>query len=169
MRAVADTYYSIERGRRLNWRRLGILAAVALFALVWARPMMEPLIRGWYTACEVQKQREEQAALEEQLQRLKAKRDFILTDEGKNVEARRQFDVGPPGEVRIEVKVRSLQPQPTPASLGERFMAGLNRVGGAALNGLQSLWDIFHYWWHLELRPPDRQAPAPTEEATASP
>lgn len=133
--------------------------------------MLEPLIRGWFNSCQVLDRRAEIEALRQQREHLAGKLAYVQTEEGKDVEAKRQFGVGPPEEVRIVVRPRGdASDDAIPRSLGERLTVGMNRVGGAWVGAVRRVRDVVKYWSGLDPAAPAGDLPSvaePLDEAAA--
>jgi len=160
---VADTHNGPSTPKCLHRWRTVIVALVAVVVASWGGRMAEPLARGWYNSCQVLDTRAEIDALDKQRQDLEEDLDYARSDEGMDVEARRQFGVSPPDDVRIVVRVKSGEGERRqPVSLGDRVRGAVSRVGGACAAAVRHTRDVIKYWWGLD--PVGPVGNAPTED-----
>ena len=139
----------------LNRKRLLYTAALAVLVVAWGGRMAEPLIRGWFNSCQVLDQRAERDRRDRQIEDLNEELIYAQTVEGLDVEAKRQFGVGPPQDVLIEVRVKGAEvAKGGPTSLGDRARGCLNRVGGVCAGAVRRVRTVVKYWSGLDALPP---------------
>ncbi len=143
--------------RRLLW-----LLLMGLAIVVWVEGMAPPLIDGYGNSSEVLDKRARVAALDRQVSDLRDEVAYAGTVEGRDVEAKRQFGVGPSEDVLINVHVAAAADQEAqPVGLGDR-------AGSAIQRGLQTVRSSVNRWVELGSYWAGRR-PLPPPPGTAKP
>jgi len=128
-------------------RRIVYLVIVGLLLAASGQRLMQPLVRGWYSSVEVlrlQKQIEQTRAETRLLNQQVA---ALETPEGKDVEAKRQLLLGPPGEILIVVHPEKQARQvEAPVGIGARMQRWLTTAGGRALDSVRFAVQVLTYW-----------------------
>lgn len=129
------------RARRLAW-----LVVIGFMLIAWGPRTAMMLERGWSSsalALERQQQIDESARRIEILQREVA---YAHTAEGKDVEAKRRFGVGPQDEIWITVEAEvAREKPPLPRSVADRVESWLTDGGGRVIDRIREVGTVLSY------------------------
>lgn len=128
-------------------RRLLILFLIGVALLLWGQRSFKMLARGWSTSVRVLQCERELELRRQRVELLKKQVAYAATEEGRDLEAKRQFGVGPRDEIWITVEVQEPPPSsPPPRSISERVETWLSSVGSAITNRVRFVVTVFSYW-----------------------
>lgn len=131
--------------RRFVSRRVLALIA-ALVALSWVPKGIYVVASSWSASAQVLEREQQIRESRERLAALQRQVDFADTDEGRDVEAKRQFGVGSPDEIWVTVDAQPAQPgPPPPQGVGDRVYGWLSTVGERCLDGARHTVRIARY------------------------
>jgi len=140
-------------------RRLVLIVIVGVLMTASAQRLVQPLVRGWYSSVEVLRLQEQIEQTREEIRLLDQQVAALDTTEGKDVEAKRQLILGPPGEIWIVVHPEK-QPKEVdaPVGIGARTQRWLTDAGGRALDNMRFGLRVLTYWG---LGDTDEELPGP--------
>ncbi|MFO8080409.1 MAG: hypothetical protein R6V07_08895 [Armatimonadota bacterium] len=146
---MASTNQDTQRSsdsRRAQRKRLAWLVVVAFALVAWGPRTAMMLEKGWsssYAALERQQQIDEADRRIEALQREVA---YARTSEGKDVEAKRRFGVGPRDEIWITVEAQPApERRPQPQSVADRLNVWLTDAGSRFVGHLRAVGATVSY------------------------
>lgn len=133
--------------RRSQQRRLVLLLAAAFALLAWGPRAVNMLERGWSSSCLALERQKQIDAAEQRIDALQREVAYARTSEGKDVEAKRRFGVGPRDEIWITVEAeKAPEERPQPQSIADRVDAWLANAGSAFVDRIRRLGAIVSYW-----------------------
>ncbi|MGC9319777.1 MAG: hypothetical protein ACP5KN_17220 [Armatimonadota bacterium] len=140
-----------QRARRRRW----VLLVVLGFTIIaWGPRTVELIVSSWSTASQVMEQERELEATRARQRALRRELAYARTTEGRDVEAKRQFGVGPPDEIWITVEAEEPKPQPTgPLTVGQRVHGWLADAGSQFLDHCRYTMSALRYWVGLDPAP----------------
>jgi hypothetical protein len=127
-------------------RRLTLFAIAALVIAGWGPKAAIVLVDGWVKPVQVKKREREIKAARQNVDALKRELDYLRTPEGKDVEAKRQFGVGPKDEIWITVEAQCLEPvESGPGSIAEQINGWLSNVGDRSIDRVRETGEVVRY------------------------
>ncbi len=152
-------------------RRWLVIGALTFATIAWGPRAAMVLIRGWSASAQVLRCRDEVAIRRERVEMLERRVRYAQTDEGLDVEAKRQFGVGPPGEIWITVEAEPPRPQaPPPQAIADRVTAWLSDTGARCVDRVRGGVGVLRYWIGLDrVSEPPPRAPDVSTEAGPEP
>lgn len=131
--------------RHFNSRRV-LLFIGALIILSQLPNGVRVIVSGWRASSQVLECKQIIADTRARVAPLQRQVDFAETDEGRDLEAKRQFGVGNPGEVWITVDARPPAPAPPPPQgIGDRLQGWLTTVGDRCLERVRHTIRVARY------------------------
>jgi len=163
-----EQWWQRRRALRRRWLLIG---ALAFTAIAWGPRSIMVLVRGWCTSTQVLERRDEVALRRDRVDVLERQVKYARTDEGLDLEAKRQFGVGPPGEIWITVEAEEPRAQALPPqAIGDRVSAWLGDTGARWVDDVRSIVAVLRYWVGLDqVSEPPPRAPDATAEVAREP
>lgn len=132
--------------RRHQQRRLILLLAAAFALIAWGSRTISMVEKGWYASRETLKRQQQIEAANRRIDALQREVAYARTVEGKDVEAKRRFGVGPPEEIWITVEAeRAPNERPRPQSIADRVNGWLTDAGSSFLDRVRGCAAIISY------------------------
>lgn len=124
-----------------------VLAAIAvLVALSWIPKGIGVIASSWAASAAVLEREQAIAESRERLAALQRQADYADTDEGRDLEAKRQFGVGSPDEIWVTVDALPARPgPPPPQGVGDRVQGWLSTVGDRCLERVRHTIRVARY------------------------
>lgn len=133
--------------RRALRRRWLLIGALTFTAIAWGPRSIMVLVRGWCTSVQVLERQDEIVLRRERVEMLERQVRYARTDEGLDLEARRQFGAGPPGEIWVTIEAEEPRPQALPPrAIGERVSAWLSDTGARWVDDVRGVAAVLRYW-----------------------
>ncbi len=116
-------------------------------ALVWGPRATVLVVSGWSTAAQVLDHHRQFHDSGTRIQALEREAEYAQTDEGKDLEAKRRFGVGPPEEIWITIEAeKAREPASEPQTIDSRLDAWLDDTGSGFMGRLRRAGAIVRYW-----------------------
>jgi len=143
-----EQWLQCRRSVRRRWLLIGVLTFAAI---AWGPRSIMVLVRGWCTSVQVLERQEEIALRRERVEMLERQVRYARTQEGLDLEAKRQFGVGPPGEIWITVEAEEPRRQALPPqAIGDRVSAWLSDTGARWVDDVRGVVAVLRYWVGLD-------------------
>lgn len=134
-------------GQHIQRRRLALLMALAFALVAWGPRAATVITDGWYASCQALEQQRQIDAARQRIDVLHREVAYARTIEGRDVEAKRRFGVGPDDEVWITVEAeRAAARRERPQSVADRVDAWLTDVGSRFVDRVREFAAIVGYW-----------------------
>jgi len=128
-------------------RRLLYIVVAGALVLASAHRLAQPLIGGWFGSVEVFELKQQIRATEAESSTLEQNIEFLETDEGMDLEVKKQRILVPPDEIWIRVHAeQERHDAEAPVGIGERVHGFLTGVGDSAVETIRYGWRVFRYW-----------------------
>ncbi|MGD9497379.1 MAG: hypothetical protein AB7Y46_13855 [Armatimonadota bacterium] len=156
------------RTLRRRWLFLGVLAFAAV---AWGPRALMMLAEGWSASAQVLAREQEIQRTRERVAALRREAEYAASAEGKDLEAKRRFGVGPQDEIWIAVEAEPPPRQSSaPVGVGERVEAWLTNAGSSFMDRCRRIWAVGRYWLGLDdvgdcLPTVVEEEPAPADDA----
>ncbi len=132
--------------RRMLRRRLTLFAIAAIVIAVWGPKAAIVLVDGWVKPMQVKEREHEVKAARQRVNALKWELEYLRTPEGKDVEAKRQFGVGPRDEIWITVEAACVEPVDSgPGSIADQINGWLSAVGDRSTDRVRETGEVVRY------------------------
>lgn len=133
-----------DRRRVIGRRVLALIAA--LVALSWVPKGVHVIVRSWSASSEVLAREQAIDETRRRLSAIESQVDFAATEEGCDVEAKRQFGVGSPDEIWVTVDAQPTRPSPgTPLGIGDRVQGWLTSAGDRCIERVRHAIRVARY------------------------
>ncbi|NLO07150.1 MAG: hypothetical protein GX131_15090 [candidate division WS1 bacterium] len=140
-----------DKSRFIRRRRVSIIVALGLAAIIWGPRATLVLVEGWNSSLQVMEHQRRIEAADGRLAALEREVAYSATAEGRDVEAKRRFGVGPRDEILITVEVEAAPPpRPVPQSIAERVDVWLGNVGSGFIDRGRQTAAVFRYWFGMD-------------------
>lgn len=162
---MASTNQELQQSAsvRNRQRRLALLALAAFILVAWGPRMIDVLVRGWQSSCLALERQQQIDEAELRIEALHRELIYARTTEGKDVEAKRRFGVGPRDEIWITVDAEKAPEQrPAPQSVADRVDLWLHNAGSRFVDRVRDVGVVFSYW--VGLHEVDRYVAVPVIE-----
>lgn len=158
----------VARRRARSVRRRWLLLALLALALIrWVPQSHELLTRGWEASAQVLAHEREIEAAEARIEALEREIAYARTTEGMDVEAKRQFGVGPEEEIWITLEADEPRERMTrPLTIGDRVQSWLSDVGSECVDRVRYTISVLRYWGGLDSAPDLAEETVAQTEAT---
>jgi hypothetical protein len=132
--------------RRFRRRRLVLLLVIGFAVAAWGPRAATVLTDGWCSSCRVLEQQRRIREMQQRIEALEAQVEYARTAEGRDVEAKRRFGVGPDDEVGIMIDSATNSSQSQgPQSVAARLESWLQNAGSRFLDRGRDFWLIIAY------------------------
>jgi len=160
--AVSQDGTHEEMRRRALRRRWLFIGGLAFATSAWGPRAAMMLADGWCASSQVLADEDNVGSTRERIVALERLVAYTDTTEGKDLEAKRQFGVGPRDESWITVEAEEPRAQQSPPQgIGDRVQGWLTDVGSSTVGRVRGAWDVVRYWVGLD----DVSDCVPTEAA----
>ena len=123
-----------------------LLIAAAFALIAWGPRTVKMLEKGWYSSRVALARQREVDEARERLEALQREVAYARTSEGKDVEAKRRFGVGPRDEFWITVDAEKAPGErPQPQSVAERVDAWLADAGNRFMDRVREFGAVVSY------------------------
>ncbi|MEA3400729.1 MAG: hypothetical protein U9R79_05720 [Armatimonadota bacterium] len=140
-----------QRARRRRWI---LLIVLGFTTIAWGPRTVELIVNSWSTASHVLEHERELKATHARQKALQREVAYARTVEGRDVQAKRQFGVGPRDEIWITLEAEEPEPQPTgPLSIGQQVHGWLMDAGSRFLDHCRNTASLLRYWVGLDPAP----------------
>lgn len=142
---VAPLQTGMQDQRHFNSRWV-LLFIGALMVLLWVPKGGRVIAFSWRASSQVLERKQTIADTRARVAMLQRQVDLAETEEGRDLEAKRQFGVGSPDEVWITVDARPSAPPPSPPQgIGDRVQGWLTTVGDRCLERVRHTIRVARY------------------------
>jgi len=149
--------------RRAQQRRLVLLLGAAFALLAWGPRAVHMLEKGWFSSCRTLERQHQVDAASQRIDALQREVAYARTSEGRDVEAKRRFGVGPRDEIWITVEAeRAREQRREPQSIADRLDAWLASAGSRAVDHVREFGETAGY--AVGLNDVDQCVPVPAIE-----
>jgi len=133
--------------RRSKRRRLLLLTGLAFALLAWGPRAALVISDGWCSSCRALEQQRRIDASSERVDALQREVQYARTAQGRDVEAKRRFGVGPDDEILITIDATEAEEKrPEPQSVADRLNAWLSDAGARSMDNLREFGAVLSYW-----------------------
>jgi len=140
-----------EMRRRALRRRWLFIGALAFATIAWGPRAVMMMAHGWCASSQALTREDGIGRTRDRVASLERQVAYTDTTEGKDLEAKRQFGVGPRDEIWITVEVEEPRPPASsPVGIGDRTYGWLTDVGSSTVDRVRGAWDVVRYWTGLD-------------------
>jgi hypothetical protein len=131
-------------------RRLVALIAAALALILWGPRTANMVEKGWSSSVQALEHQRQIDLAQQRIDALQREVAYARTSEGKDVEAKRRFGVGPRDEIWITVEAeKAPDERPRPRSIADRVDWWLANAGSRFVDRIREVVTIVSYSFGL--------------------